>query len=272
MFIKIAVHTIPAVQMTCIRLVVASMVMGVVMIFTHEKFPRSLKNWLLMAAVAIFGNALPFTLISWGEQTVDSALAAIMMAVMPMITLMLAHIFTDDEKLNRWKLVGVILGFAGLIVLMGPDKLLGLGSDVKRQLAIAGGAVSYAVSSMITRKIVGVGRIVLAFGILILSAIIITPVMVLSGEPIVWSPSTGSLLSAILLGVLQTALATLILLGIIKKLGVTFLSQLNFLVPLFGVAFSVVFLSERLQLNAVIALGVIMVGIGFTRKGLMTGR
>ncbi len=268
MLIKVAVETIPAVPMTTARLLVAAIVMTAIALASGQKFPRGIRVWILIALVAVFGNAVPFGLISWGEESVDSGLAAIMMAIMPLTTLLLAHIFTTDEKLNRWKLAGVILGLIGLIVLMGPNKLLTLGGDALHQLAIALAAVFYGISALLVKFIKDVPVRILTAGILILSAISIMPVALLTSNAALISPSMPSILATIILGIFQTAIAGLIAYFIIRKLGATFFSQLNFIVPLFGVLFGVVFLAEKPGLNAILALSIILTGIALARYGI----
>ena len=268
MLIKIAVETIPALPMTTARLVVAATVMLVFALASGQKLPRGVKLWTMMALAAIFGNALPFTLISWGEESVDSGLAAIMMAIMPLTTLFLAHIFTDDEKLNRWKFLGVMLGIVGLVVLIGPQKLFFLGHDVSRELAIAAAAVCYGISTMVVRFIKGVPARAMTTGILLTSVLVMVPVTLIIVDFGEISPSTASITATVSLGILQTAIANLVAFFIIQKLGATFFSQLNFLVPLFGVLFGVVFLAETPSLNALFALIIIFTGVGVARYGI----
>ncbi len=266
---KVAVVTIPAVPMTAFRLIIAAVLLVTYVVATGHKFPSSLKLWGLMALVAIFGNALPFSLIAWGEESVDSGLAAILMAIMPLTSLLLAHLFTGDEKLNRWKFIGVMLGLAGVVVLIGPDHLIGLGSDLARQGAIAMAAVSYSVSALVVRRITGVSQRVMTAGILMLSSLFII-IIVVSFYPLEKvSPSNASLYATIMLGVIQTGLANLIAFSILRKNGVTFFSQLNFMVPLFGLGFAVVFLSEQPGLNVYLALVIILTGIGVARYGIL---
>ena len=268
MLIKVAVETIPAIPMTTIRLSVAAIAMLLFAAASGQKLPFGVRLWTMMALVAVFGNALPFALISWGEESVDSGLAAILMAVMPLTTLLLAHIFTSDERLNRWKFAGVIFGIVGLIVLIGPQKLLTLGNDVIPQLAIALAAVCYGISALVVRFIRGVPVRAMTAGILLISALIMVPVSLMFSDVSQLSPSTASLMAVISLGVIQTAIANLIAFMMIQKLGSTFFSQLNFIVPLFGVLFGVVFLSETPGLYALLALVIILTGVGLARYGI----
>ncbi len=268
MLIKVAVETIPAVPMTAGRLTIATIVMFALVLASRQKFPRGVKVWAMMAVVAVLGNAAPFALISWGEESVDSGLAAIMMAVMPLTTLLLAHIFTADEKLNRWKLAGVMFGFVGLVVLMGPERLLTLGDDVVRQLAIVLAAVCYGITSLVVKFIKGVPARALTAGVMLISMLIMVPFSFVAFDLSQVSPSASSIIATIILGVFQTALAGIGAYFIIHKLGATFFSQLNFIVPLFGVLFGFIFLSENPGFYALLALAIILAGIGLARYGI----
>lgn len=268
MLIKVAVETIPAVPMTAIRLIIAAIVMLIVMYSSRQRLPSGINTWIKISLVAVFGNALPFALISWGEESVDSGLAAIMMAVMPLTTLFLAHIFTDDEKLNRWKFAGVMLGVVGLVVLIGPTKLLTLGQDVIHQLAIAFAAVCYAVSTLVVKSIRDVPGKAMTAGILLVSVTVIVPASLFLSDLSAIMPSTTSVSAVVVLGVVHTAIANLLAFFIIRKLGATYFSQLNFFVPLFGVFFGFVFLSEIPSIYAIVALIIILVGVGLARYGI----
>ncbi len=149
---RIAVHEIPPLTIAAGRLLLAFLMFYPLMRLYGQRMPPWGSVWLVVFAAGFFGNALPFTMISWGQIKVEAGLTAIFMAVMPLATILLAHALTEDEKLTRWKLVGVMFGLAGVIVLMGASVLNSLGDDLLRQGAILASAVSYAVNALITRS------------------------------------------------------------------------------------------------------------------------
>ena len=269
MFIKIAVESIPAIPMTSGRLGIAALVGLAVMFAMKQRLPTNLKTWGLMALVAVFGNALPFALISWGEEGVDSGLAAILMAVMPLTTILLVHFFTADEKLNSWKFVGVMMGIVGVVVLMGPTKLAHLGDDIVRQIVITLAAVCYGVATLFVKKIKDVPQIPMTAGVLVLSALMMLPAGLMAAKNIEMNPTTMSIAAMVLLGVLHTSAANLLAYTIVRRLGATFFAQLNFMVPLFGLLFAVLFLKEKIELNALLALVIILSGVGLARYGIL---
>lgn len=268
LFIKLAVETAPAASSTAVRLAVGAVVMIIIARMAGQAMPRGGRVWALICLSGIFGNALPFTLISWGEEVIDSGMTAILMAVMPLSTVLLAHLLTKDEKLNPAKAAGVVLGIAGLVVLIGLGKLMQLGDDVFRQLAVAAAAACYGVHAIITRSLVGLPRRALIASVLCVSFVIQLPFALLLDQPWTLQPSMKSLASMVLLGIVHTALATLLMFAVVGRQGASFFSQINFLVPLFGVFWGVLLLSEVPPTNAYVALGLILLGIAIARKGM----
>lgn len=265
LFIKLAVDTIPAASMTALRLIVAALLLLAVARHAGQRLPRGFRLWGLILLAALFGNALPFTLISWGEERIDSGLAAILIAIMPLATILLAHLLTDDEKLNSRKGLGVALGFTGLVILIGPEKLTQLGENTLRQLAVVGAAMCYGVNAVVTKSLVGQPRRALAAALMLAAAAMLVPASLLLDRPWTLAASGQSLLAAAVLGAVHTAVGTLMLFAIIGRQGASFFSQINFLVPVFGVFWGVVLLAERPPTDAYWALALILAGIAIAR-------
>ncbi len=269
LFIKIGVATIPPVTLTAMRLIAATIILYIFARQAGQPLPAGKAIWGTIALAAFFGNAVPFTLINWGEEVIDSGLAAILMSGMPLFTLVCAHLVTDDEKMNRRKFAGVLCGLAGLVVLIGPAKLSQLGDDGVRQLAVATASICYGIHALIIRQVKNVPGKALAACVIGASALMVVPVALLLEQPWTLQPSSASLWSALVLGIFQTALATLMMFALIRRQGATFFSQINFLVPLIGVAYGMVFLAERPSANAYAALALILAGIAIARSGGM---
>ena len=210
----------------------------------------------------------PFALISWGQERIDSGLAAILMAVMPLTTVVIAHLLTTDEKLTVRKFVGVVFGLFGLIVLMGPKSLLALGEDTVRQLAVAGAACCYGINTLITRALMVHDKRAVAASVMGISAAMMVTATFALSDPWALNVSQASLWSAVLLGFLHTGLATLLMFVIVARQGASFFSQLNFLVPLFGVGYGALLLGESLGLPAFMALVIILIGVAIARSGM----
>jgi len=267
MFTNISVAEIPPLTVAAGRLFLALLILYPIMRLAGQRLPPPGAIWLTIFAAALFGNALPFSLISWGQVRVEAGLTGIFMAIMPLATIALAHVFTGDEKLNRWKVAGVLFGLLGVVVLMGPDSLATLGDQTIRQLAIIGGALCYAVNAILTKKLVTLPKRSMITALMLVASLQLVPISLALDQPWQLTPSAGAAAALLVLAIGPTALATLIILIIIDRQGASFLSQINFMVPVFGVLFGAVFLSERLSSNAYVALMIILSGVALSRWG-----
>ncbi|MEM7300212.1 MAG: DMT family transporter [Pseudomonadota bacterium] len=265
MFTKWSVAEVGPLTVATTRLFIGAAIVLLAAFAARQSLPRAGAIWFWIALSALFGNALPFALISWGQVQVDAGLTAILMAIMPLATLALAHFFTADERFGIWKLIGMVLGLLGVIVLMGFETLSSLGDQSLRQYAILGAALCYAVNAVITKKLVGLPRRATAGSLLLVAGIMVLPFAALAEAGSFAAPGGLAIISMIVLGIAPTAFGTLLLFQIIDRQGATFLSQINFLVPVFGVMFSILFLSEKLPANAFVALTMILIGVALTR-------
>ena len=226
------------------------------------KFTPRMIRYLI--AIGLLNTALPFALLSWGQQYVPSAFAGISMAALPLFVLPLAHAFTD-EKMNLRNTLGVILGFVGAIVLIGPGVLrLGTGLEPLGQLACIAASVSYAVSSIMTRRCPPIDPITMAALLLTVGAVALIPAMlVFEGIPSLSAPRPT--IAIILLGLVPTALAALIRVATIRSAGAIFMTLVNYQVPVWSMIFGAWVLSEVLPLRFFVALGLIMLGLAISQ-------
>lgn len=264
---SIGVRDIPPISLAAGRLVLAFLMLYPLMRLNGQRMPAMGPIWIALLGSGLFGNALPFALISWGQVTVQAGLTAIFMAVMPLATILLAHVFTDDEKLDRWKVLGVLFGLLGVIVLMGFSALNSIGDDLLRQSAILAAAVCYAINAIITRKLTKLPRWSAMTALMVAGCLWLVPVSLWVESPWQVAPSMESVWSMIALAIGPTAIATVMILRIIDRQGASFLSQINFLVPVVGMVFGVLMLSERFPANAYVALVIILLGIALSRMG-----
>lgn len=274
MLTKVALAEIPAATLVAFRLIVASVIFAVMMLISGQKLPGIGKVWIYITGAALFGNAAPFLLIAWGQEKVDAGLAAILMATMPLMTIVIAHFLTRDEKLTPFKILGFCLGLLGVAIMIGFDKLGTLGEETVRQYAIVAGALCYAISAIITKSIVHLPRMSMVTALMILSTLMIIPLSIFSGEATalysqwqIFGVSTKAVFAAVLLGILPTAIGTMMVFKIVARQGASFLSQINFMVPVFGVLWGILFLSEVLPGNGVIAMVLILAGVAIAGIG-----
>ena len=269
---SIGVRDIPPITLAAGRLLIAFLMLYPLMRLNGQKMPGIGPIWMALLGSGLFGNALPFALISWEQVSVQAGLTAIFMAVMPLATILLAHVFTDDEKLDPWKFIGVMFGLVGVVVLMGWSALNALGDDLVRQAAILLAAICYAINAIITRKLTRLPRWSTMTALMLAGSVWLLPVSLLVESPWLVRPSMISSLSLLALAIGPTAIATVMILRIIDRQGASFLSQINFLVPIVGMVFGVLMLNERFPANAYVALLIILAGIGISRlSGLKLG-
>ena len=268
MFTHIALADIPPITLAAARVGIATLILYPLMLRAHQRLPGLSKIWLPVVASAIFGYALPFALVAWGQIRVPSSLAAIFMAIMPLATILLAHVFTTDEKLNRWKVAGVLCGLLGVTVLFGIHTLRNLGGpDALAQLAILAAAVCYAINALVTRRLVGVPKFSMLTALMLTGTVVILPLSLIFESPLAVTPSWQALGALAALAIGPTAIATLLILVIIQRQSASFLSQINFMVPLFGVMFGWLLLDEQLSAQALIALAIVLVGVALSKRG-----
>jgi drug/metabolite transporter (DMT)-like permease len=209
LFIKLGVATVPPMTLVAARLVLGAAVLLPVLYLRGLRLPPLGAAWFPFTLLALLGNAIPFYLITWGQQTVPSALAGILMAAMPLATMVLAHFAVAGEHMTRSRVAGFVLGFLGIMSLMGPAALGRLGGsalDVLAQLAILAGALCYAANSVLTRRIVKSGFLVAATAMLVVASVVVVPVALVVDRPWELAPSTPSIVSIVWLGVVRPRL------------------------------------------------------------------
>lgn len=214
--------------------------------------------------IGVLSTAVPFMLLSWGQQFVPSAFAGLSMAAIPLMVLPLAHFFSD-EPLNLRRLLGVCLGFSGALVLIGPGLAqLGQGAEPLAQLACITAALCYASSSILTRRCPPVDPLALAALTLLVGAALLVPIMLLTEGLPKWQ-GTRPTLALIVLGLVPTAFATLLRVSITRSAGSVFLTLVNYQVPIWSMVFGAWILSEALPLRFFIALALILTGMAISQ-------
>jgi drug/metabolite transporter (DMT)-like permease len=230
--------------------------------------PNNARLWLRILFLGAVGNSLPFFLISWGEQTTTSQLAGILMAVIPLMVVILAHFFTHDERLNVVKLAGIMLGFLGVVVLVGVDALRGLGSQVQGQALIIGGCISYSLYGVTARHLPRLAPDLLIGVILFAGFVALLPFWLIIDRPwnLVWQ--WQGVLALGWLGLIATGTGNLLYFVLLRRAGAGFASNNNYLVPPLALVYGFIILSEQPHLNAVAALVLILVGLVVQRMGV----
>ncbi len=223
--------------------------------------------WLAALGFGFFSMTLPFFLLSWGQAYVASGFAGVTMAASPLLVLPLAHFLVPGDQMTVPKSTGFAIGFVGVLVLIGLDAFKTLGNDLEplARLACFGAAGSYAVGSIITRLAPKVNLMSFASAATLLASGMIVP-MALYVEGLPQNVSTMPMLAVVFLGLVPTALANLLLVAVIRSAGPSFLSLVNYQVPVWSVFFGAVFLHEALPTRTFVALALIMTGVLISQR------
>ena len=259
--IKVGVETIPPLTLAAGRVVLAAVMLYGALRLQRQALPGGVRFWFFCFLLGVIGNGLPFALINWGEVRIDSGQAAILMAVMPLATIVMAHFLTAGDRMTPAKLIGVAIGFAGVVILVGPEAAKGLGGAIWRELAVAGGAFCYAMAVILARNAPPSSLLARSVAVMIMASLVMTPAALAFEAPWELAPSPEGLMAAAYLGLFPTALATLIFFHLVQSRGASFMAFINYLIPVLGVGWGAATLGERVTVTEVMALLIILAGM-----------
>ncbi len=247
MWIKIAVQEISPIMLVAFR-ALFGLLFGIVVIFIQRvQFPRSFRSWFPLLLFGLTNVAIPFFLISWGEKSIDSAVASILDATVPLFTILIAHYLLHDDKITLPKVLGLMTGFAGVIVLMSKDLVNASTNSVLGQAAVILASAFYAVSSVYVRKTTEDTPGILRSAGPLVSATLVMRLATFLFESPVKMPQLGITWIALLwLGVFGSGLAFVMAYYLIHEIGPTRTTMVTYLFPLGGVILGVTFLHEQL--------------------------
>ena len=270
---KLALTSFGPMTVALLRLTLASVVLLIIALASGRKFPgfstsTDRRIWVHIAIMGLITNAVPFSLLNWGQLYVSSGFAGVTMAVVPLLVLPLSHFILKSNEMAPQKVIGFIIGFIGIIVLIGPTQLItstGANLEPVARIACISAALCYGLGAINTRLCPQVSIMVYSTGGLVVGTLFLLPIaLLIEGVP-QW-PETTALIATIYLGLFPTALATILLVGIINSAGPAFMSMVNYQVPLWAIAFGVIFLGEKVPTSFIAALGLIMLGLTISQR------
>jgi drug/metabolite transporter (DMT)-like permease len=261
-FQKVALTALPPFTVLLGRVGLAAVALGLAARVSRHRIPRIGRAWLAFAIMATLNNVVRFSLILWGQTRIASGLAAILNACAPLFTAVLAHFLTADERLTPRRMTGVLLGLAGVVLMIGPDSLSGLGRDVMAQLAVLAAGVSYACAGILGRRFAGTPPLVTATGQVTASTLLILPLALAVDRP--WTltvPGTRVWLALLGLAIISTALGYVVYFRILATAGATNLLLVTLLMPAIAVTLGVSVLDEHLALRHLGGMALIAAGL-----------
>ncbi|NVD37514.1 DMT family transporter [Ensifer sp. HO-A22] len=263
-FVGVAVTALPPFTIVALRVLLAAAALLLFLRFTGRSMPRDPRIWLAFFGMGLLNNLIPFSLIVWGQTHIASGLASILNATTPLFGVIVAHLLTDDEKLTANKLTGVLVGFLGVAVMIGPAALGGLGTNVLAQVAVLGAALSYAFAGVFARRFkrIGVAPIVTATGQVSASSMMLIPIALLIDRPWALTAPGLEVWGAIVgIALISTALAYVLFFRILETAGVTNLMLVTFLIPVSAILLGALFLGESLEPKHFFGMALIAAGL-----------
>ncbi len=263
-FVEIAVHALPPLTLVVMRVGLAAVVLWAIAILRGIPVPGQITVWFTFFVMGLMNNVIPFVLIVIGQKEITSGLAAILNATTPLFTVVVAGLLLKDEKATPLKLTGVLVGFMGVVIMIGPTALAGLGSSLIAQAAILIAALSYAFAGVYGRrfKVMGIDPIITAAGQVTASTFVLLPLALWFEQPFsLPMPDAKVWLSIFGLAVISTAFAYILYFRLLSTAGATNLLLVTFLIPVTAIALGISILGEELQLIQLAGMGLIGLGL-----------
>jgi drug/metabolite transporter (DMT)-like permease len=264
LFIGVAVKELPPLTIVALRVVMAAAALRIVLGLMDVPLPRGRRVWAAFLGMGILNNAIPFTLIVWGQSHIASGLASILNATTPLFTVLVAHLLTVDEHLTKQRFSGVIVGFLGVAVMIGAAAFQSWQVSIPAQLAVLGAALSYAFASVFGRrfKAMGVAPLATAAGQVTASSAILVPLALVVDQP--WRlpmPSVGAISSLVALALISTAFAYILFFRLLARAGATNVGLVTFLIPVSAILLGGFVLGETLEIRHIAGMALIGAGL-----------
>jgi drug/metabolite transporter (DMT)-like permease len=264
LFIKVALEGLAPAQVVLGRLATGAIVLAIAVVSGRGRWPRERRVWAHLAVLAVVGNVLPFFLFAWGEQHVGSSLAGVMNAATPLLTMVVALVLLPEERATMVRVLGLVAGFAGVVVILAPWRPGAAEGALGGKLACLGAAACYAVSFSYTRRFVagrGLGSASLAASQICMAAAlaaVVAPVASTHGPHF----KLAVVLAVCALGAGGTGLAYLLYYGLIERVGATTASMVTYVIPVVAVVLGVVVRHEPLTANVAVGALVVIAAVG----------
>lgn len=262
--IEVGLRSYPPMTLVFARLVLAVPLLWAVLHFSGGRLPADARSWTMLTIVGALNCALPFALFFWGQQHLDSGYAAILNATTPLWGVIVAHVMTSDEKLTPARAVGVLVGLAGIVVMVGQDALGGLTDNLLAQLACLISTLFYSFAAIYGRRLsqAAMPPLTIATGQTMTAALLMLPIMLVIDQP--WTlalPRLDATLAALALAVFSTALAYVLYFRLINRAGASNAQLVAFIMPVLAVILGIAFLNEVLAARQIAGAALIALGL-----------
>ena len=260
-FVEVAVREVTPLTLVFCRVGLAAFILLGVCILTGRRLPAERVTWVAFVIMGLINNLIPFSLMAWSQQHIQSSLASILNATTPIFSVVLAHFLTREERLTGNRGIGVLLGWLGVVLLIGVESLEGLDLQIAGYLAVLGAAFCYACAAIFGRRFRGLSPVTVTTGMLCCSSVLLVPLVLIFEQPLALHPGAAAYGAILGLSLLSTAAAYMIYFRILARAGATNILLVTFLIPVSAIFLGVVFLGERLGWNALGGLLLIFAGL-----------
>lgn len=260
LFIKLAVADIPPTTLAAGRALIAAPIAFAFLRIAGFRLPPLGLQWGPLILLGILTGVIPYTTIAWGQQFIESGLAGIIFGSIPVFSVILAPIFLRDEKFTGAQMAGAAIGFAGVVLVIGPQALSGIGDQIFGALITLAAALSYTLGSIYSRTRSDLSPVVMTAGQLITATVLLVPVSLVLDAPWTLSPSIEAVGAVVWTGIVGTAVPVLCLFWLIRNAGAVSASLMTFFMPVVAVGLGAAVLGEALAWQAFAGLGLILLG------------
>ncbi len=267
-WIKVGVETLPPLTLVAGRLLLGSAFLAAVVAIARQSLPREPRMYGHLLVMSVVNIVLPFILITVGEQSIDSALASILNATVPLGVIVLAPLFLPDERITAWRILGLAVGFAGVITLLAPDLVNASNADLSGELMMLGSSLAYGVGNVYARRYVhGLRPMIPALFQVTFAAAIVTVLALVVDRPLGnVHPAPEAIVAVAWLGILGSGLAYLCFFTILQRWGSTRTSMVSYLLPVVGILMGTI-LAEPVTVPRIGGMAMIIAGIALVSSG-----
>ena len=264
--IKVALYGVSPLTVMSVWVMLAGLALLVLTLIRSTPLPRGLKNWNKVLWMALFGVLMPFFLVPWGQQKIDSSLAAIIMSINPFFALILGHFFSEDEDFSKKQFFAMLVGFSGVFLVFSENADFSTNGNFWGQGAVILAGIGYTISGVIAARVRGISAESVSASVFILASLIAIPFWLIIESPWNLKLELDSIIALTHLGFVSTGIAFLMRYYIILRAGAVFFSYVAFIIPMFGIFFGVLFLDETLSISTIVAVLLILSGVYLGRK------
>ena len=266
-FIKLGVQTLPTFTLIAARLLIGFTLLATVVFVARESLPRSPRMYGHLAVMAAINIVIPFTLITYAEQSVPSAIAAILNGAVPLIVIVLAALVFHDEPITVNRAVGVVVGYVGVVVLVLPGLSGGGGSQIDGEIALVGSTISYAIGAVYARRnIKGLRPMIPALFQVGFALVMVLVLAFTFEQPLAVAWNLDAFIAVVWLGLLGSGLAYLLMFRLLSRIGATATSQLAYLLPVVGIVTGAIMFGETIDVPVAVGTALIIGGIALVNS------